>query len=291
MLEVAVLLQKGKRMFEYKSLHGYSLECLAPVINRAFQNEKQSKPIETADLIHCFCGANVSLRMSYGAFFEGQLIGFIINAIDEYNGELTAFDIATGVIPEFQGIQIFTTLFQHCKEQLRMQNITTYCLEVDCHNERAIESYTKMGFVIKRKYACYKGSRRTFFGDETSLFTYNYKEEHAKQLQATLPFPPSFENRSTALARNAEACQILEYQMGEEVCAFAIFDLNNGAIRSSGLKKGWEKAFKEIILYINSRYDDSIIAHINYAEQGKLTILDEMGFFHYTDLIEMNLKL
>ena len=50
--------------------------------------------------------AAVNFDLSFGAFKNNKLIGFIIHGIDKQNGINTAFNVATGVIPEHRGKRI-----------------------------------------------------------------------------------------------------------------------------------------------------------------------------------------
>ena len=49
-----------------------------------------------------FASSGADLRLSYGAFYDNRLIGFMVNACSVYNGERAVFDVATGVVPELR---------------------------------------------------------------------------------------------------------------------------------------------------------------------------------------------
>jgi hypothetical protein len=50
--------------------------------------------------------AGVNFDLSFGAFKNNKLNGFIIHGIDKQNGINTAFNVATGVISEHRGKRI-----------------------------------------------------------------------------------------------------------------------------------------------------------------------------------------
>ena len=62
----------------------------------------------------------VQLEISAGAFDNGRMVGFYMNALGEWQGKQTAYDAGTGVIPDYrrQGIaeELFKFMVPHLKE-------------------------------------------------------------------------------------------------------------------------------------------------------------------------------
>ena len=62
--------------------------------------------------------AGVNFELSYGMFDDDKLVGFIIHAIDERGGALTAFNTGTGVIPDYRGKRIVKSIYNYAIPEL-----------------------------------------------------------------------------------------------------------------------------------------------------------------------------
>lgn len=102
-----------------------------------------------ADLIRR--GYNASL--SFGAFSSGQLIGFVLNGIGDFQGLPTAYDTGTGTVPQARGRGLTKKIFEASLPCLKEAGIVRYVLEVLQQNEPAIAVYKSLGFGISRELA------------------------------------------------------------------------------------------------------------------------------------------
>ena len=96
-------------------------------------------------------GAGVKYDLSFGAFSDQHLVGFIIHCIDQRDGHLIAFNTGTGVIPEFRGQGITSRIYQEALPVLKKAGITRSRLEVVQQNVPALKIYEKNGFNITRE--------------------------------------------------------------------------------------------------------------------------------------------
>jgi len=102
--------------------------------------------------------AKVDFDYSYGMYDEGQLVGFIIHAIERRDGVRIAFNTGTGVIPSHRGKRVTKTIYDHAFEELKAYSIDQFALEVIIENEKAIKAYESVGFQICKRYECFSGS-------------------------------------------------------------------------------------------------------------------------------------
>jgi len=130
------------------------MECFL----KAFENYFVKMPTDHEYYKERWYMANVRLDLSYGMFKNGKLIGFIINAVDERNGNLIAFNTGTGVLPEYRGQRIVSSIYEYAIPDLKRHGITKCRLEVIKDNFIAIKVYEKIGFKITKNYKCYNGS-------------------------------------------------------------------------------------------------------------------------------------
>lgn len=104
-----------------------------------------------------FATARVNWELSFGMFDKDQLVGYIINGIDDHNRKPTAYNTGTGVLPGYRGKAIVDKLYRHAIPLLKEQGVEKCLLEVICENERAIKVYERTGFKITRKVQSFSG--------------------------------------------------------------------------------------------------------------------------------------
>lgn len=123
----------------------------------AFENYFVKMPTDHNFYKQRWEAAGVNFDLSYGMFDNDKLVGFIINAIDERQGELTAYNSGTGVIPEYRGMRIVKAIYDFAIPDLIQNGIQKCLLEVITENVKAIKSYEGIGFGICKNYKCYAG--------------------------------------------------------------------------------------------------------------------------------------
>ena len=80
-------------------------------------------------------------RVSAGAFSDGKLVGFIMSGRRVNDGIMSAYDMGTGVIPEYRSLGIAGNMIDHLKCLLDHEGVPRYLLEVIRDNERALNLY------------------------------------------------------------------------------------------------------------------------------------------------------
>jgi hypothetical protein len=100
----------------------------------------------------------VNTELSYGMFESDQLMGFILNGVDQRDGHHIAFNTGTGVIPEYRGKKMVKMIYEHAIPELKAQGITKCGLEVIKINDIAVKTYQGIGFEVCRELKCFGGS-------------------------------------------------------------------------------------------------------------------------------------
>lgn len=124
----------------------------------AFENYYVPMPSDPEYYRQRWAAARVDYALSFGMFDNGILVGFIIHAIDERQGQLTAYNTGTGVIPQYRGQKITSKIYQHAIPHLVKKGITRCTLEVVTKNDKAINAYHSAGFTVIKNYLCYEGT-------------------------------------------------------------------------------------------------------------------------------------
>lgn len=73
--------------YNFNDLENIPLNTITTCLNLAF-----------SDYLVPFKNNAVDLKNSFGAFYEGMMVGAIINSCSIYNGYKAVFDVASGVI-------------------------------------------------------------------------------------------------------------------------------------------------------------------------------------------------
>ncbi|GAA4278651.1 GNAT family N-acetyltransferase [Aquimarina mytili] len=129
------------------------MECFL----KAFENYFVKMPTDHEYYRQRWEMAKVRLDLSYGMFYDEKLVGFIINAIDQRQNDIIAFNTGTGVLPEFRRQNIVHSIYQFAIPELRKHGVTKCQLEVIKENIVAIKAYKKIGFHCIKNYKCYNG--------------------------------------------------------------------------------------------------------------------------------------
>ena len=114
-------------MVQYKSLENTSYEQLAECFRLAFSDYYFPMQLSPQQLQAHLEQSGVDLGLSYGAFADETIVGFIFNASSLYNGQKAAFDVGTAVVPQHRGKGIFHQMFQIMERKLVLQSmVSTY---------------------------------------------------------------------------------------------------------------------------------------------------------------------
>lgn len=97
---------------------------------------------------------------SVGAFSGQQMVGCLLTGINGQSG----YVISSGVIKEFRGRGIFTSMFEQLKERMIEGSKQDVILEVLKDNAAAVRLYRRLGFMQTRDLEFYTGSAEVSAG-------------------------------------------------------------------------------------------------------------------------------
>ena len=106
-------------MYQFQNLENSSLLEISQCLNIAFSDYAIPIQLSEQDLAELFTASGIDRSLSFGAFFEGQLVGCMLNSQGIYQGHRAAFDVATGMIPEHRGKGAFAGLLALAKETMK----------------------------------------------------------------------------------------------------------------------------------------------------------------------------
>ena len=186
---------------EIKPLHINQLPQIVDCLLLAFEGYFVKMPSSVEFWESKFKQARTNYSLSFGAFDECELVGFIMQGVDHHEGKLTTFNTGTGIIPSHRGKHLVDLIYDHALPILRNSGIEKCLLEVITENHRAIKVYERIGFKKKRTLRCFK---TTLTENESSVRVSPSPFQHLKsptpsemmawdyQYQALAQFPDRF---------------------------------------------------------------------------------------------------
>jgi hypothetical protein len=218
--------------------------------------------------------AGVNFELSYGMFDNDKLVGFIINAIAVRQGELTAYNSGTGVIPEYRGKRIVKAIYDFAIPDLIQNGITKCLLEVITENVKAIKSYEGIGFKICKNYKCYAGiitveTQNNYALKEVTFNAVNWSELPNQELY-------SWDNQNESLEKgNYNYYQVI---VDNQVDSFFAINSENGYLAQLEVLKNTNTSWNILFSSIQSiqkeiktnNVDDRLIDKIKAIEAAGL---------------------
>nr|WP_281415028.1 GNAT family N-acetyltransferase [Fusibacter paucivorans] len=168
-------------------------------------------------------------ELSYGAFLEGKLVGFVLNGYRMWQGIPTAYDVGTGVVPDARRQGLTSEMLQRSKRAMRAAKIKRYLLEVIDTNENAVKLYREQGFQTIRTFTCFRGSVELI------------KPRHAavveavdaidfRAVQAFGDIQPSWQNDEMAIHATPDQYLYMVARRGDRIVGYGVMDKATGDI-------------------------------------------------------------
>lgn len=231
--------------------------------------------------------ASVDFNLSYGLFDNERLIGFIIHAIDQRNGVVTAFNTGTGVIPEYRGKGIVKSIYEFAIKDLEQKGIEKSTLEVITKNEIAIRTYKSIGFEIYKKYRCFNGTINLENYGAVDLEEIEFNKLDWENLPNQKFY--SWDNQKESIQKgNYRFFRILKEKIIE---SFFVINPDTGYLAQfdlmSNSNEGWNRLFAGI-----SQISDTIkINNIDEQLTKKIEYVNSIGLVNTVDQYEMKLNI
>ena len=220
-------------------------------------------------------------------FDNNRLVGFIIHAVDQRAGVLTAFNTGTGVLPKYRGRRIVKSIYQYALKDLKAHGIKKSTLEVITKNDKAIRSYKSIGFKISKSYKCFSGDIEVESSDGFELKEITLNKVIWENLPNQQYYSWDFQ-KETILERDYNFYQV-DYQkkpesffiINAETQFLAQFDLLNSE------NIGWERLFTAVKEVSNKIK----VINVDQRLSNKIDILNTIGLERSVDQYEMELVL
>lgn len=174
------------------------------------------------------------LNLSFGAFSNDRLVGFILNGIGDWNSQPTAYDTGTGIIAEFRKQGIASKIFNESLPILHKNGISQYLLEVIRNNVSAIDLYRKAGFNVTREFDYYISTKKDIrFRKNTLNAIYKVREIQEPAWDKFREFwdiDPSWQNSVASISRKIQHFTILGIFNNDELHGYGVIENHTGDI-------------------------------------------------------------
>lgn len=193
---------------EILTLEHTPLNAITDVLNQSFADYIVPLKLTEAQLRFKIATEDIRTDLSYGVFSSGRLVAFMLHGLRKNVSGLTAYNAATGVIPEFRGRGLTAQMYAQLQPKLRALGVKHMVLEVIATNEPAIRAYEKEGYQKHRTLDCYAGTVKPFNGKGEYLVK-ELSVSGWQQLDAQQALRPSWQNESETIKNIGEGCRIL----------------------------------------------------------------------------------
>jgi len=126
-------------MLNIKSLSGISISDITKIFNSSFSDYYFPIRFTEEQMMEKFASENGVYEFSVGAFYDDNLVGFIMHYYNEIDGVRVIYNGGTGVIPSFRGQGIGLKMYAYILPILKAQKINTLIHEVLSVNAPAIK--------------------------------------------------------------------------------------------------------------------------------------------------------
>ncbi|MCA9734783.1 MAG: GNAT family N-acetyltransferase [Deferribacteres bacterium] len=238
----------------YKNLASIPIKTIHKAWMNAFSD--YAVPVSTTrqELTYLLERRGYEPQLSFGAFDEEVLIGFILNGIRMWNDKKTVYDTGTGLIKAYRRQGIATNIFDYSLPILKKHDIEQYLLEVLKPNKSAFDLYLKKGFQIVREFDCYISPaspvkfRKQIVVNDVQLIEINIPDWNL--FRSFWDFTPSWQNSIEALERKQNRLTIIGLENKDGIIGYGIIEKHTGDIPQIAVHKAFRrKNFGTILLH------------------------------------------
>ena len=269
-----------------RNLVGISLAELIDCLLQAFSGYYVKMPSDLEYWGSRFKAARVDPQLSFGMFDEQQLVGFIINGIDQHNNQLTAFNTGTGVLPDYRGKSTVDHLYAHALPIFRNYGIQKCMLEVIRENDRAIKVYERIGFELKRNLYCFGGDLEKN-SEGVGLLKADFKEVMQRYPDKHHLYSWDFTWEAILRGGEAVATYVVQNEHGKEV---GYFCFNERAKMLARIETA-NGTYDDILNALSSITSSCKINNVDESRQDLMTHLKSHGLRNSVNQFEMEMLL
>lgn len=270
---------------KFSTLNNIDFKVIMEAFYKSFDNYFVEFPKDNNLFKDRFTAAKVDYNQSVGVFDNDNLIAFIIHGLkNNTQNELVAFNIATGVVPAYRGLNLVSKMYDFIKPKLIAMGVREIGLEVITENISAINSYLKCGFKLSKYYKCFSG-KISFVG--SSIVEMKKVSKETFDWSKTEQNIYSWENQQECIKNSAFDYYTL-YQ-GDVLNAYLIINPSNGYIPQCDVSGDIDECWASIFYTISNITRQCKINNVDSHLTKKVKHLQDAGLTNHLNQFEMKM--
>lgn len=235
------------------------------------------------------------LPLSAGAFVVGKLAAFTFNAVDWHQNVLTAYDVASGVVPNYRRRGLASSILKFSLPKLKATGARRYLLEVLQKNFAAFGLYEKLGFRVTRNFEVFRRQIAPPLGSQ-SRFQTLVIEPDWEFFSRIWDWQPSWQNSIRSVQRSKSTKTILGVFLDSTCVGYGIVYQDTGDVPQFCIDPAFRRmgAGKILIDALQARIDPRIAlraVNIDSASESTIRFLLNQGFENFISQHEMEMEL
>jgi ribosomal protein S18 acetylase RimI-like enzyme len=285
----------------YRCLAAEDFDAIYDTFVEAFSDYQVKIQITKKQFRELNIRRGLNYGLSVGAFDENnRMAGLLLNGVDLWENKLTAYDMGTGVIPEFRRMGIANKMFDFLLPKLQQARVRQYLLEVIRSNQKAYDLYKKKGFRETRQFECFRADVKSLDLKKAENAESSFSIKPMEKLDWILfesfwDWHPSWQNSTNSMKRCVSYKTVLGTFFKNKCVGYAIFYPESGDIAQMAVDKKFRRKGVGSLLTkeISARASEGRLAFLNVDSSSAETIsfLTELGFKNFVGQFEMILEL
>lgn len=284
----------GTASIGIRTLSGVSRDAIHRAWTKAFDDYHVRITLSEAMLFTCLRQNGVDFDLSVGAFDGAELVGFWLNAIREIRGCRFAYDSGTAIHPAYRGRGLSKRLAEASSRILKDRGVSEYVLEVLVKNEKACDLYLRDGFIVSRRFHCYRSAAPVVGAgvapEGIVIQEGSFDPAMVPQLPA-MEYEPSWQNATASMMGIQEAIHAVVARAGDRVAGYGLIHAERGRITQIGIAaEWWETALPDVVLArLGARSVCDAVEAVNVDAGAKRTarLFLQNGFELFVEQYEM----
>ncbi|WP_207432503.1 GNAT family N-acetyltransferase [Sabulibacter ruber] len=254
-----------------------SVTELCTLFNTAFSDYVQPMVLTNEILELKLTRDGTDLRFSPLALEHNAAVGFILNAVGEWQGRKTAYNGGTGVVPEARGQAVAQQMYHFCLPVLKGEGVEQCLLEVIKENTRAFTIYKKLGFEIVRNFRCFRHNKAELAWHSNNPEGVTYKTVNTPDwplYQTFWDVEPSWQHHIASIDRSTGYIRVVEAYALDRCVGYGVVYPMTGAIAQLAVAPAWRGSGigQALLQQMAELTTSAVISVINVDEQSQVTL-------------------
>jgi len=211
-------------MVEYRFLRETDVPQIYSTFTKSFADYQiQASPSQEV-VRRLMVRRGVGYDLSVGAFDGDDMVAVMATGYGEWQGSPAAYDIFTGVTPDYRRRGIAGAMIEFVRPTLVERGAECFLLEVLQTNEPAIKVYRRLGMTISREFACFKLERDALVTTRANrdVAIVEFDDPDWSAWHEFWSWQPSWQNSSASVERSLDGHVCFGALSGKECVGYAI---------------------------------------------------------------------